>query len=65
MSNRMDKFRWHDWIIIFIIADMSSAFIVAILKGAIELAVILPLFVMLWVSYEEFRMRQENDKNSK
>lgn len=60
----MDKFRWYDWVVIFMIADTVSAFIVAIMMGAVQLAFIMPLFVLAWLSYEDFRVRQENDKNS-
>jgi hypothetical protein len=57
--------RWYDYIMIFLIADMSSAFIVAIMMGAVELVFILPLFVIAWMSYEDFRVVQENDKERK
>ena len=65
MSNLVDKFCWYDWIVIFIVADIMSAYIVAIMMmGAIQLAFILPLFYLAWLSYEDFRVRQ-NDKKRK
>jgi hypothetical protein len=60
----VDKFRWHDWVFIFMIADMTTATIMAILVGAIEMIFVLPVFVIVWLSYEDFRVRKENDKNS-
>lgn len=56
--------RWYDWIVIFVFADMTSAYIVAIMMGAVQLAFMLPLFVLAWLSYEDFRVRQENGKDS-
>jgi hypothetical protein len=46
------------------IADMTTATIMAILVGAIEMIFVLPVFVIVWLSYEDFRVRKENDKNS-
>jgi hypothetical protein len=60
----VDKFRWYDWFFIFMIADMTSATIMVILMGAIEMVFVLPVFVIAWLSYEDFRGRQENGKDS-
>lgn len=60
----MDKFRWYDWVIIFLIADISSAIIVTVMTGAIELSFMLPMLIIVWLSYEDFRVRQ-NDKERK
>lgn len=59
----MDKFRWYDWIVIFLMSDMIAAFIVAIILGAFELVLMMPLFVLSWLSYEDFRVRQENGED--
>lgn len=56
--------RWYDWAVIFLMADMASAIIVSIMMGATQLVFILPLFVIAWLSYEDFRVRLENDKES-
>jgi hypothetical protein len=60
----VDKFRWYDWVIIFLIADISSAIIVTVMTGAIELSFMLPMLIIVWLSYEDFRVRQ-NDKERK
>ena len=60
----MDKFRWYDWVVIFLIADISSAIIVTVMTGAIELSFMLPMLIVVWLSYEDFRVRQ-NDKERK
>lgn len=60
----MDKFRWYDWVVIFLIADISSAIIVTVMTGAIELSFMLPMLIIVWLSYEDFRVRQ-NDKERK
>ncbi len=64
MSRLVDKFRWYDWVIIFLIADISSAIIVTVMTGAIELSFMLPMLIIVWLSYEDFRVRQ-NDKERK
>jgi hypothetical protein len=56
--------RWYDWAVIFLMADMASAVIVAIMMGAIQLVFMFPLLVIAWLSYEDFRVRLENDKES-
>jgi hypothetical protein len=60
----VDKFRWYDWVVIFLIADISSAIIVTVMTGAIELSFMLPMLIIVWLSYEDFRVRQ-NDKERK
>jgi hypothetical protein len=61
----MNKFRWYDWVVIFMIADMLSASIIAVMMGAFQVVFIPPLIMLLWMSYEDFRARVENEKNSK
>jgi hypothetical protein len=65
MSNPVDKFRWYDWFVIFIVADLASAIIIVVMMGAIHLAVLLPLIMLSWMSYEDFRVRQENEKDGR
>ena len=60
----MDKFRWYDWVVIFLMADISSAIIVTLMSGAIGLSSMLPILIVIWLLYEDFRVRQ-NDKKRK
>jgi hypothetical protein len=51
----MDKFRWFDWFINYLTADVSAALIMAILVGVQAAVIMLPLLVLAWLSYEKFR----------
>ena len=60
----MGEFKWYDWAVIYLISDISAALIIAILTGAAAFGVmILPLLVLAWLSYENFR-RTQYDKES-
>jgi hypothetical protein len=61
----MDRFRWYDWVVIFITADIASAMLMALLTGNAQVAILIPLIAMAWYSYEDFRVRQENERDGK
>jgi hypothetical protein len=57
----MDKLYWYDYVVVFMIADMSMGIIMAILFGNPSVIVLLPIPVLLWSIYENFR-KAMNDK---
>jgi hypothetical protein len=59
----VDNFRWYDWAAIIIMSDISATLLFALLSGAIGVIMILPLLVIAWLSYENFRGSQY-DKES-
>lgn len=57
------NFRWYDWIVIYLVAEISSAVFMTILMGAVQSVFVLPILVLAWLLYENFRSTQ-HDKES-
>ncbi len=57
----MDKLYWYDYVVVFMIADTSMGIIMSILFGNPSVIVLLPIPVLLWFIYENFR-KAMNDK---
>lgn len=58
--------RWYDYLIILIFADFGQAMILSILLGSsnfLSAVIELPLFVLIWFSYEDLRLRMEDNIN--
>lgn len=51
----MDEFRWYDYAAIYFISDIGAALIMAMFAGVLGAVTMLPLLVLAWLSYENFR----------
>jgi hypothetical protein len=51
----MANFCWYDYFVIYLTADIGAALIIAILSGFPGAITMLPLLVLAWLSYENFR----------
>jgi hypothetical protein len=57
----VDKLRWHDYAAVFMMSDISSAIIMAILLGNPAMMGLFPIPIALWLMYENYR-KMTNDK---
>ena len=51
----MGEFRWYDYAAIYLISDIGAALLMAMFAGALGAVMMLPLLVLAWLSYENFR----------
>lgn len=58
----MDRFRWYDWLVVGLTADVTSAIIVAMITGSFGAMMLIPLVVLSWLSYENLRGSNYNDE---
>lgn len=61
MRSPVGEFRWYDWIVILFVSDISAGLIIALLNGFLGVVMALPVLVLAWLSYENFRST-EHDK---
>lgn len=50
-----ENFRWYDFAVIYFISDIASALLISITLGVTAAVMALPLLVLAWFSYENFR----------
>jgi hypothetical protein len=65
MEDQKDPLRLYDYIAIGFFADISAGVVMAILGGQILALNIIPLLVIAWFSYENFRLWMETKNDSK
>lgn len=51
----MNNFKWYDYVVIYFVSDMGSVLIMAMLSGLQGAVIMVPLLVLAWLSYENFR----------
>ena len=65
MEEQKDPLRLYDYIAVGFFADISASIVMAILGGQILALNIIPLLVIAWFSYENFRLWMERKNDSK
>jgi O-antigen ligase len=65
MEEQKDPLRIYDYIVVGFFADISAGIVMAILGGQILAAHLIPILVIAWFSYENFRLWMERKNDSK
>lgn len=64
MEEEKDNLKLYDYIVIGLVSDLSAGVILAILSGNIVAIQLIPLLIIGWFSYENFRLwvEKRNDQ---